>query len=69
VLHSKYRQGLRTVVYVKKFRFLYDGKSYDYICIFLVNVFADALSTAMLCGLGKARMHVTKQKVRGNKRK
>jgi hypothetical protein len=67
--HSKYKRRPRKVVYVKTFRFLYDGKSYDYIYIFLVNVFADAPSMAMLRGLGKIRLHVTKQKGRGNKRK
>ena len=36
----------------------------DFISIFLVNVFADALSMAMLCGLAKTRLHITKQKGR-----
>jgi len=39
-------------------------KSYDYISILLIKVFADAISMAMLYGLGKMRLHVTKQKGR-----
>jgi hypothetical protein len=39
-------------------------KSCDFISIFLVNVFANALSMSTLCGLGKTRLHVTKQKGR-----
>ena len=46
-------QRTRKIDYVKKFRFLCDGKSYDYIGIFLVNVFAHALSMALLHGVGK----------------
>jgi len=39
-------------------------KSYDFISIFLVNVFANVLSMSMLCGFEKTRLHVTKQKGR-----
>jgi hypothetical protein len=39
-------------------------KSYDYISSFLVNAFADTISMAMLCSLGKKQLDVTKKKGR-----
>jgi len=39
-------------------------KSHDYISSFWIKVFADAISMAMLYGLGKTRLHVKKQKGR-----